>query len=230
MGKVVFEASMALDGFMIPSNRRPKEPMGDGGQRLHEWASVTARFSRRGSPKRGRFSGFVGWRAPKRAVGRALRIVVVPGYRVMQEHGTRNERSRLQELQLHVGGLEQSRAAADDHREHEQPVLIDQPGPTDRGTEGSPDRKQLNTVAMAKPFCPGSRNMLLTSARVEGSTVAPAIPRTVRVAISISGLVEKAANTDAMPNAAAPIKSSLRRPILSPRVPIVTRKPAIMKP
>jgi hypothetical protein len=79
---------------------------------------------------------------------------------------------------------------------------------------------------MAKPFCPGSRNMLLTSARVEGSTVAPAIPRTVRVAISISGLVEKAANTDAMPNAAAPIKSSLRRPILSPRVPIVTRKPA----
>jgi dihydrofolate reductase len=38
MGKVIFDASMSLDGFMTASNRRPEEPMGDGGQRLHEWA------------------------------------------------------------------------------------------------------------------------------------------------------------------------------------------------
>ena len=38
MGKVVFDISMSLDGFMTAANRRPEEPMGDGGQRLHEWA------------------------------------------------------------------------------------------------------------------------------------------------------------------------------------------------
>lgn len=37
-GKVVFDISMSLDGFVTASNRRPEEPMGDGGQRLHEWA------------------------------------------------------------------------------------------------------------------------------------------------------------------------------------------------
>ena len=46
--------------------------------------------------------------------------------------------------------------------------------------------------------------------------------------MSISGLVEYAATTEATPNAAAPISSSRRRPMRSPSVPIVTRKPAIM--
>jgi hypothetical protein len=30
---------MSLDGFVTASGVRPEEPMGDGGQRLHEWAS-----------------------------------------------------------------------------------------------------------------------------------------------------------------------------------------------
>ena len=38
MGKVVFDISMSLDGFMTATNRRPEEPMGDGGLRLVEWA------------------------------------------------------------------------------------------------------------------------------------------------------------------------------------------------
>ena len=38
MSRVVFDISMSLDGFVNASNRRPEEPMGDGGQRLHEWA------------------------------------------------------------------------------------------------------------------------------------------------------------------------------------------------
>jgi hypothetical protein len=38
MSKVIFDFSMSLDGFITASNRRPEEPMGDGGQRLHEWA------------------------------------------------------------------------------------------------------------------------------------------------------------------------------------------------
>jgi hypothetical protein len=38
MSMVVFDISMSLDRFITASNRRPDEPMGDGGQRLHEWA------------------------------------------------------------------------------------------------------------------------------------------------------------------------------------------------
>ena len=63
---------------------------------------------------------------------------------------------------------------------------------------------------------------------VEGMIVAPATPSRARATISISGLEAYAATTDATPNAAAPISSSRRRPIRSPSVPIVTRKPASM--
>ena len=38
MTMVIFDISMSLDGFVTASNVRPEEPMGDGGQRLHEWA------------------------------------------------------------------------------------------------------------------------------------------------------------------------------------------------
>ena len=38
MGKVTFDISMSLDGFVTASNRSVEEPMGKGGERLHEWA------------------------------------------------------------------------------------------------------------------------------------------------------------------------------------------------
>jgi hypothetical protein len=38
MGKVVFDISMSLDGLMTAANQRPEEPLGEGGERLHEWA------------------------------------------------------------------------------------------------------------------------------------------------------------------------------------------------
>jgi dihydrofolate reductase len=38
MTKVIFDMSMSLDGFVNAANVRPEEPMGDGGERLHEWA------------------------------------------------------------------------------------------------------------------------------------------------------------------------------------------------
>ena len=34
----VFEISMSLDGYVTAAGVRPEEPMGDGGQQLHEWA------------------------------------------------------------------------------------------------------------------------------------------------------------------------------------------------
>ncbi len=38
MSKVRLEISMSLDGYATASGIRPDEPMGDGGQQLHEWA------------------------------------------------------------------------------------------------------------------------------------------------------------------------------------------------
>jgi dihydrofolate reductase len=38
MSKVVFDISMSLDGFMTAADPRPDQPMGEGGQRLVEWA------------------------------------------------------------------------------------------------------------------------------------------------------------------------------------------------
>jgi dihydrofolate reductase len=38
VSKVIFDISMSLDGFVTASGVRPEEPMGDGGQKLHEWA------------------------------------------------------------------------------------------------------------------------------------------------------------------------------------------------
>ncbi len=37
MGKVVVDMSMSLDGFVRTSNATPERPLGEGGERLHEW-------------------------------------------------------------------------------------------------------------------------------------------------------------------------------------------------
>jgi dihydrofolate reductase len=38
MGKVVYDISMSLDGFIAAENVRLEAGLGDGGERLHEWA------------------------------------------------------------------------------------------------------------------------------------------------------------------------------------------------
>jgi len=38
MGRVVYDISMSLDGFITAAGQTPLEPMGAGGQRLHDWA------------------------------------------------------------------------------------------------------------------------------------------------------------------------------------------------
>ena len=38
MGNVIFDISMSLDGFMTAANQRPEEPLGEGGEQLHQWA------------------------------------------------------------------------------------------------------------------------------------------------------------------------------------------------
>lgn len=102
--------------------------------------------------------------------------------------------------------------------------------PPTEGPTAAPLAKHAIHTAMAKPRCRGSRNMLLSSDRLEGVKVAPATPSRARAAISIAGLVAKAAASEARPNAAAPMSSSLRRPMRSARPPMVTRNPATRKP
>ena len=38
MGKVIYDISMSLDGFITAANVRPEAGLGDDGERLHEWA------------------------------------------------------------------------------------------------------------------------------------------------------------------------------------------------
>jgi dihydrofolate reductase len=38
MSKVKFDISISADGFLAGPNPRLEEPLGDGGQQLHEWA------------------------------------------------------------------------------------------------------------------------------------------------------------------------------------------------
>ena len=42
MGKVIYEMSMSLDGFVTGANIRPEAALGDGGERLHDWAFSSA--------------------------------------------------------------------------------------------------------------------------------------------------------------------------------------------
>ena len=42
MGKVIYDISMSLDGFIAAANVRPEAGLGDGGERLHDWGFNSA--------------------------------------------------------------------------------------------------------------------------------------------------------------------------------------------
>jgi hypothetical protein len=102
--------------------------------------------------------------------------------------------------------------------------------PPTSGPTAPPTEKLVIHTETATVRWLGSRNMLRISDSVEGARVAPATPNSALAAISMPGLVEKAAMTEATANAAAPHSSSLRRPIRSPRVPMVSSSPATRNP
>ena len=102
--------------------------------------------------------------------------------------------------------------------------------PPTSGPIAAPAEKLVIQIPIATVRCWSTSNMLRISDRVDGASVAPAIPSRARETISISGLDENAARTEAPPNAPAPMSSSRRRPIRSPSVPIVIRNPATRKP
>lgn len=102
--------------------------------------------------------------------------------------------------------------------------------PPTSGPIAAPVEKLITQMLIAVVRSRGSGNMFEMSDKVDGARVAAAIPRSARVAMSIAGVEENAARIDTTPNAAAPIRSSRRRPILSPRRPIGINQPASMKP
>ena len=102
--------------------------------------------------------------------------------------------------------------------------------PPSSGPMALPAEKADTQIAIAVVRCFGSSNIAKMSESVDGAIVAPAIPSSARLAMSICGVVENAASSETSPNAAAPMSSSRRRPIRSPRVPIVIRNPATMNP
>ena len=38
MAKTIFDISMSLDGYITAPNQTPEQPLGDEGERLHNWA------------------------------------------------------------------------------------------------------------------------------------------------------------------------------------------------
>jgi hypothetical protein len=102
--------------------------------------------------------------------------------------------------------------------------------PPSTGPIAEPAEKLPIQNPMATDRCLGSWNMWKISDRVEGARVAPASPSRARATISDSALGENAASSDTAPKAPAPIISSLRRPMRSPRVPMVIRDPATKNP
>ena len=102
--------------------------------------------------------------------------------------------------------------------------------PPTRGPIAAPAEKlDIHTpIAAVRWF--GSLNMLRMRDSVEGAIVAPETPRRALETMSISVLVEKAANTDVSAKVIAPIRSRRRRPILSPRFPSMISDPATKKP
>jgi dihydrofolate reductase len=47
MGKLTFEVTMSLDGFIAGPNQTVEQPLGEGGERLHEWIYGLASFRER---------------------------------------------------------------------------------------------------------------------------------------------------------------------------------------
>ena len=128
-----------------------------------------------------------------------------------------------------VAVLGQHDRAEDQQQGHHRHARSGTPSPTRsaraarrRGrADRAAGRERRDPDADGAGALPGSSNMLKISDSVDGARVAPAIPSSARLAMSISGVVENAARIETAPNAAAPISSSRRRPIRSPSVPIV---------
>ena len=98
--------------------------------------------------------------------------------------------------------------------------------PPTMGPSAPPRANIVVHTAMAVIRSWSSVKMLRMIDIVEGSSVAPATPSSAREAINIGAVVDDAARIEARANPAEPHISRRRRPMRSPRLPIVTSSPA----
>ena len=54
MSKVTFEITMSLDGFVAGPNQTLEQPLGEGGEQIHEWMVGLASFRERHGLRRRR--------------------------------------------------------------------------------------------------------------------------------------------------------------------------------
>ena len=94
------------------------------------------------------------------------------------------------------------------------------------GPSADPAAKPDAQIAIATRRWSRSWNTLRSSDSVEGMSIAPKKPRTALAAISSSAVGANAAAAETAANPVAPISSTVRRPIRSPRLPIATSRPA----
>ncbi len=98
-------------------------------------------------------------------------------------------------------------------------------GPSALPTVSAPIQTAIAVVRWALSW-----NIVRMSESVEGISVAPATPSSARAAISSSGVGANAATAETAAKQPAPTSSSRRRPVRSPRVPIVSSSPAMRNP
>jgi hypothetical protein len=101
--------------------------------------------------------------------------------------------------------------------------------PPIRGPAAAPAVAIAPQTAMAVVRWRAWVNVVRMIDSVDGMRVAPATPSSAREAISVSAVGENAASAEAMPKPTAPISSRRLRPLRSPRLPIVTSRPASAK-
>ncbi len=115
-------------------------------------------------------------------------------------------------------------------QEHRAPPEILEHDPAEDRADGAARRERRDPDGDRDRRWRGSLNMWKISDRVEGASVAPAIPEQRPGDDQHLGAGRERRQQRHAPNAAAPMSSSFRRPIRSPRVPIVIRKPATKNP
>ncbi len=95
MGKVTVDFSMSLDGFVAGPKQTLEQALGEGGERLHEWAFAAASFrENHGLP-----GGIGAALEQARAAAGDKDVLVAGGANVVQQY---LKAGLLDELQIHV--------------------------------------------------------------------------------------------------------------------------------
>ncbi len=98
--------------------------------------------------------------------------------------------------------------------------------PPTNGPATMPTPEKAAQMPIALPRSRGSRNTLVRIDSVDGMIIAPPMPMKARVRIRPSAVLCIAEAAEPMPNRTMPIVSRRLRPKRSPRLPVVSSRPA----